>query len=52
MKKNNLEFFLEIYTEEIPARLINDLCRQLENNFTKLLNERDINLYELPGAAY
>ena len=51
MKKNNLEFFLEIYTEEIPARLINDLCRQLENNFTKLLNERDINFDKVESMS-
>ena len=37
MKNKNLEFFLEIYMEEIPARLVNDLSSQLKNNFEVLL---------------
>ena len=36
---------------KIPARLINDLCRQLENNFTKLLNERDINFDKVESMS-
>ena len=42
MKNKNLEFFLEIYMEEIPARLVNDLSSQLKNNFEVLMNERGI----------
>ena len=42
MKNKNLEFFLEIIMEEIPARLVNDLSSQLKNNFEVLMNERGI----------
>ena len=42
MKNKNLEFFLEIYMEEIPARLVNDLSSQLKSNFEVLMKEKDI----------
>ena len=42
MKNKNLEFFLEIYMEEIPARLVNELSSQLKSNFEVLMKEKDI----------
>ena len=47
MKNKNLEFFLEIYMEEIPARLVNDLSSQLKNNFEVLMNERGITFSDI-----
>ena len=47
MKNNNLEFFLEIYMEEIPARLVNDLSSQLKNNFEVLMNEKGITFSDI-----
>ena len=42
MKNKDLEFFLEIYMEEIPARLVNDLSSQLKNNFEILMKDKGI----------
>ena len=42
MKNKKLEFFLEIYMEEIPARLVNELSSQLKSNFEVLMKEKDI----------
>lgn len=41
MKQNKKlsKFILEVFVEEIPARLVNDLGNQLKNNFEKELNE-------------
>ena len=47
MKNKNLEFFLEIYMEEIPARLVNDLSSQLKNNFEVLMNEKGITFSDI-----
>jgi len=33
------QFLLEIFVEEIPARLVNELSKQLENNFQKGMDE-------------
>ena len=38
----NSQFLLEIFVEEIPARLVNELSKQLENNFKKGMNESQI----------
>ena len=44
MKQDNKksQFLLEIFVEEIPARLVNELSKQLENNFKKGMNESQI----------
>ena len=36
------EFFLEVFTEEIPAKLQNDARNSLSNNFKKLFEEKKI----------
>ena len=36
------EFFLEVFTEEIPANLQNDARNSLFNNFKKLFEEKKI----------
>ena len=44
-KKSNLkmsEFFLEVFTEEIPAKLQNDARNYLFCNFKKLFEEKKI----------
>ena len=33
------QFLLEIFVEEIPARLVNELSKQLEDNFQKGMDE-------------
>ena len=40
--RDKIEFFSEIYVEELPARLVNDLGLQLKNNFVKGLAEYNI----------
>ena len=40
--RDKIEFFSEIYVEELPARLVNDLGLQLKNNFIKGLAEYNI----------
>ena len=49
MKKNsqNLDFLLEIFTEEIPARLVNELGTQLESNFLDELDKNSINYSDI-----
>ena len=49
MKKNsqNLDFLLEIFTEEIPARLVNELGAQLESNFLDELDKNSINYSDI-----
>ena len=45
VKKSNLkmsEFFLEVFTEEIPAKLQNDARNSLSDNFKKLFEEKKI----------
>ena len=44
VKKSNLkmsEFFLEVFTEEIPAKLQNDARNSLSYNFKKLFEEKN-----------
>ena len=36
------EFFLEVFTEEIPAKLQNDARNSLSDNFKKLFEEKKI----------
>ena len=36
------EFFLEVFTEEIPAKLQNDARNSLSNNFKELFEEKKI----------
>ena len=36
------EFFLEVFTEEIPAKLQNDARNSLINNFKKLFEQKNI----------
>ena len=38
------EFFLEIFTEEIPAKLQNDARKSLLENFKNLFNEKKIKI--------
>lgn len=49
MKKNskNLDFLLEVFTEEIPARLVNELGAQLERNFLDELDKNSINYSDI-----
>jgi len=42
-----IEFFSEIYVEELPARLVNDLGLQLKNNFIKGLAEHNIEYLDI-----
>ncbi len=45
VKKSNLkmsEFFLEVFTEEIPAKLQNDARNSLSDNFKKFFEEKKI----------
>ena len=49
MKKNSkdLDFLLEVFTEEIPARLVNELGVQLERNFLDELDKNSINYSDI-----
>ena len=42
MKNNKLEFFIEIYVEEIPARFVNELSTSLKINFETELKNNEI----------
>ena len=44
VKKSNLkmsEFFLEVFTEEIPAKLQNDARNSLSDNFKNYLRKKN-----------
>ena len=45
--RDKIEFFSEIYVEELPARLVNDLGLQLKNNFIKGLAEYNIEYLDI-----
>ena len=45
--RDQIEFFSEIYVEELPARLVNDLGLQLKNNFVKGLAEYNIEYLDI-----
>ena len=49
MKKNSkdLDFLLEVFTEEIPARLVNELGVQLERSFLDELDKNSINYSDI-----
>ena len=56
-KKSNKimsEFFLELFTEEVPAKLQTNARKILLDNFTKLFNEKNISfkknsVYSVPN---
>ena len=41
------EFFLEIFTEEIPAKLQNDARKSLLENYKNLFNEKKIKFFNI-----
>ena len=49
MKQNSKlsTFLLEIFVEEMPARLVNELSKQLEDNFKKGIDEHSISYSSL-----
>ena len=49
MKQNNKlsTFLLEIFVEEMPARLVNELSKQLEDNFKRGIDEHSISYSSL-----
>ena len=53
MKQNNKlsNFLLEIFVEEMPARLVNELSKQLEDNFKRSLDEHSISYSALSSFS-